>query len=570
MPSRTVALTPGWALALAQLSIAAALPAQQVAPAMPITVLAAPSRIMAAGSTTISGTTALAGNTSGVALKVLGPNGAVVLSTSLKPSATGAYSTRFAKTDAVGSYTVRVTAPDGKGSATTTFSVVAPGVIPDLVARKADSLVLAATKVMANIRQGIDGMAPSPAKDQAKARVAEAEAKVAQLPAQVGVLRKQLTDVFQARAKAPKPIPEWDGYLDEMSRWEQDATAARAKLDKLAQPSAQGTEGCADLDRYNEMLTLTSEAINYVKAPFDLSKAFFSDKIPGGLVARAGADGLSSGERFALVQSMKLAVSALEGPAGLVSAVPGFLLDTGQFLLQQGFAKYCEKWEGPIKATFLGESFTRQGEPFFDYTIELEGKLMLLYAKGVPKGAPVKLSGFLEGTGRFSIRDNPKPVARLVPGTVLFHRIQAPPGGGYWDEIGMASRSLAPHGFRIPVTGIMAGDSVLFQLGAADHDFGATIKGLSTWVIMPAGGLVPQVINSAFDLQKAHPIIERVVRRRPVLRITISGTAMTATGSFSRDTTNADKTARVRTTLTIKACNPGCVPLPFTPGAKKP
>ena len=64
-------------------------------------------------------------------------------------------------------------------------------------------------------------------------------------------------------------------------------------------------------------------------------------------------------------------------------------------------------------------------------------------------------------------------------------------------------------------------------------------------------------------------IIERVVRRRPILRIATAGKSMTAQGTFSRDTSNADKTARVRTTLTIKACNPGCLPLP-APGAPKP
>jgi hypothetical protein len=52
------------------------------------------------------------------------------------------------------------------------------------------------------------------------------------------------------------------------------------------------------------------------------------------------------------------------------------------------------------------------------------------------------------------------------------------------------------------------------------------------------------------------------MRRRPVLRITTAGKTMTAEGTFSRDTTNADKTARVRTTLSVRACNPRCLPVP--------
>ena len=70
---------------------------------------------------------------------------------------------------------------------------------------------------------------------------------------------------------------------------------------------------------------------------------------------------------------------------------------------------------------------------------------------------------------------------------------------------------------------------------------------------------LPRARNVVLDMD------ERVVRRRPILRISTAGKTMSAQGTFSRDTTNADKTARVRTTLSIKACNPGCLPLP-SPG----
>jgi hypothetical protein len=275
--------------------------------------------------------------------------------------------------------------------------------------------------------------------------------------------------------------------------------------------------------------------------------SFFGDKIPGGLMARSGADGISSTERFALVQSMKVANAAIQGPAALVASVPGLILDAAQFLLQAGFAKYCEKWEGPIKATFIGESFTRQGEPFFDYTIELEGKVMLLYGKSAPAGAPVKLKGYIDGTGRFDVRDNPKPIVRLVPGQVLFHRVTSPPGGSYWDDLGMATRSMLPYGFRVPVTGIMAGDSILLTVEAAANDFSDGSRASPPGFILPLGAPVPQVLNVPMSLQKAQPIIERVVRRHPVLKIAHRGSDDGA-GTFSRDTTNADKTRQVRTT----------------------
>jgi hypothetical protein len=527
-----------------------------------IGIASTPSRTAPGDSIRLHGSAGSVGGGSVVTLTVR-PPGRPPVTLTTKPDAKGDYRVRFGATTTPGTYQVDAVAPDGKGKATTTFAVVASGVVPDEVARKADSLVLLSSRVMDRLQQAIEGQPVSPAKEEAKQKLDEVETQLAKLPGQVAALRTQMKKVFEARSKISKSIPEWATYQEELERWEADADRAMAKLEKLAAPTAAGTQGCADLDNYNEALTFTSEAINYVKAPFELGTSFWVDKIPGGIAARSsGAQALTSAERFALVETMKVGAGALKGPAGLVGAVPGFLLDTAQWFLQDYMSQYCQQWEGPVQGTFLGESFTRQGEPFFDYTIQLQGKLKLLYPKNVPAGQPVSLLGYLEGTGQFSIRDNPKPIVRLTPGTVLFHRVTAPPGSGYWDELGQGSRGLLPHSFRIPVKGIMAGDSVILTLQAADHDFGATIKGVSTWVIMPMGGLVPEVLNASIPMQKAHPIVDRVMRRRPVLRITTAGKTMTAEGTFSRDTTNADKTARVRTTLSVRACNPRCLPVP--------
>lgn len=557
-------------LALAGTTAARIVPAQQPSKGpLEITLTATPAKTTAGDSVRLHGATGLLGGASMVTVTVR-PPGKPAVSLTAKPGAKGDYQVRFGGTMTVGLYQVEAIAPDGKGKASATFSVVESGAFPDEVARKADSLVMLGARVVDRVQAAVAAQPVSPTRDEARKRLEQVDTRMAKLPQQVTALRQQMHKVFDARGKVGKPIPEWGAYQDDLAGWGKSADLAMAKLEKLAASTAAAAQGCADLDSYNEALTFTAEALNYVKAPFDISKGFWADKIPGGIVARSsGAQALTSAERFALVQTMKIATSALEGPAGLVAAVPGFILDTAQWFLQDYSGQFCQWWEGPLTGTFVGESFTRQGEPFFDYTIQLDGKLKLLYPRNVPGGMPVSLMGYVEGNGRFSIRDNPKPIVRLVPGTVLFHRVTAPPGSGYWDELGQASRGLLPHSFRIPVRGVMAGDSIVLALQSADHDFGSSIAGVSTWVIMPLGGLVPQVLNAGIPMQKAHPIIERVIRRRPVLQITTQGKAMTAEGIFARDTSNADKTARVRTQLSVKVCNPACLPLPSLPGKPK-
>jgi len=537
---------------------------------LPITLAASPSKAAAWDSVRLYGIAGLVGSASKVTI-IVRRSGATVGTLSATPRADGSYQVRFGATSTIGSYQVVATAPDNKATATTSFAVVSAGVVPDDIARKEDSLVVLASRVVDQVQKAVDAQPASPAKKEVDEKLDNVDKEMAKLPAQIDILQKAMKQVFEARAKIAKPIPEWTEYQDSLERWEADADRALAKLEKLANRYSAATQSCADLDQYSEMLKVTGEALAITKTPIDKSFDFWLEKIPEGLLERSGhAEDLTTAERFGLTTTMKLAGAMLKGPKGIVEVIPTLLIDTSKAFLEDYFGKYCTKWEGPLRGEFLGESFTKQGEAFFDYTIVLDGKLMFFYPKSIPAGEPVGLLGYLEGNGSFKIRDNPKPVIRATPGTVLYHRVSVPPGSPYLDEIGQASRSMfLPHSFRIPVKGVMVGDSIVLTILPVDQDFSAAIVGVSTWVIMPMAGLVPQVINATIPIQKAHPIIDRVVRRRPILRITTEKEKMTAEGSFYRDTTSADKTVRVRTKLTIKACNPKCLELPLSPGHSK-
>jgi hypothetical protein len=536
---------------------------------LPIEITATPGKTMPGGHVTLSGTTGLVGDPSKVIITIKPPGSAPQVSLTTKPSPKGEFSVTFSATKTVGSYQVVAIAPDNKGRAATTFSVVSPSVVPEDVAGEVDSLYTATLNGLVQVSQALDQMPTSPAKQQGEAKLEMLRGRLKAAPAQTAVLRDAMTKVFKARASVGEPIPEWDEYEQRLADWQTQAEAAKKKLERLAAQTTAGAKGCADIERLNEMLTFASETMSLPLIPLDLSKSFWVDKIPGGLVSR-GTDPkqVSSGQQFALVQSMKLGAAALEGPAGLLSAIPGLILDTSQYFVQERFAKFCVKFEGPLTGTFLGESFTRQAEPFFDYTVGLEGKIVLMYPKTADVRQPVALEGFIDGAGSFQIRDNPEPIARLIPGVLLFHTVTIPPGGGYWSEVSRATRSLLGNSFNIPLKGIMAGDSIILALQDAQLDFSEGIRGSSIWVIMPMGGLWPEVINSPIGIQNAHTIILRGIRRHPVLRIKSGSEGMVAGADFARDTTNSDRTARVRTKLGFKACNPGCLPLPLGPGSK--
>ena len=555
---------------ISSLSAGARLQAQDASldrSAMPIDVVATPAKTLPQSPVTIRGTTGLVGEKSVVTIQVTLPGGKPASPIVVRPGTDGTYSTTFSQTKTSGKYQVAVTAPDGKGKATTTFDVVSATDFTADVASNMQALLDGSQKALAVARQRLEALPISPPRDQARSKLIAMEAEMKQSATRVGQFKKAMDDAFKARVKVVEAIPEWDQYLGELGMWDARAKAMQRRLE--VENSTQAAEGCADLQVIADGMAMVSEALSVVQIPMDKSVSFWSDKVPAGLSTRALDPATTTNtERLVFVQALKLAVFAVQGPKGWLTYVAGLALDLGQYIVGETFDRYCVKFEGPLKGTFFGEALTRQGEKFWNYTISLNGKVVLMYPKGT-SGSAVALKGYLEGTGQFTLRSNPEPINRLVPGVVLFHKAVSMPSLTYQPELGMGMGGFGPHAFRVPVTGVLAGDSIVLTVQPATFDFGDVMSGHLVWVIMPLGGMWPEVIKAPVQYQKAHPIFERVIRRKPVMKISKEGSYMVARGSFARDTTNADRTAHVTTELNLKACNPGCAPVPFNPQSKK-
>lgn len=536
----------------------------------PIDVTAKPTMVQPGGVVTIKGSTVAAAKGAKVTITIARGVATPPFSLTATPAGDGTFTATFNGTTATGQYRVEAVAPDGKGRATTVFKVVAAVEIPAAITDEARQLIAAVDKALDVARAGLAAQPLSPARQQAEARLTKAESEMAKAPAQLATLKQQMTKVFETRSKVTEPQPDWDQYAKRLDVWTDDAATARARLERQADATRAGAQGCAEMDQYYEMLTAASDVIKLAKAPLDMSLAFWKSKAIEGIGTRTtDPRDYSKAEKFAYVQSMKLGVAALKGPAGVFEAIPGFILDAAKYLHQELFAIYCDKFEGPIEGVFVGDSYTVSGEPFIHYTIALDGKMVLMHPRGAPANKPVAVQGYIEGNGRFHVTDNPNVIGRLIPGTPLFHKVVSPPGLGYWNDFGQGLKGFAPNYFRVPLRGVLAGDSIVLTMPMqpAVTDFGESIQGRTIWVVIPLGSMIPQILDSPFALQKAHPIIERVVRRHPVLELSTSSGFVIAQGKFVRDTTNAKGTARVQTTLSLKACRPQCLPAGLYKGA---
>lgn len=525
----------------------------------PIDVTAKPSTVRVNGTVTLKGSTVSTTTQSKVVLTITPPAGTPFSLTS-NAGKDGSYTASFNQTKASGEYRVTAVAPDGNGRATTAFTVGASAEIAANVADEGQKLITAVNKALDAVQAGVAAQPLSPAKQQTEQKLATAKAQVAKAPAQIAALKDQMTKVFKAREKLSVPSPAWDKYEEALDDWQTNAEAARKRLEQKAEATRAGTQECAVMDQYYEILSTAADVFDLVKAPFDLTLGFWKSKAIDGFVTGATDPRVhSTADVYAYTTALKIGVAAVEGPAGVIATIPEFIFDAAKFMYQARFADYCEKFQGPVKGVFVGESSTRQGEFWFSQIIAIDGKMVLMHAKNAPANKPIVVEGYIEGNGKFQVRENPNVIGRLIPGMTLFHKVVVPP---FWDDLSQGIKQMAPNYFRVPVRGVMAGDSIVLTMPMqpAVRDFSSTILGRMVWVVMPLGGMIPQIIDSPFEFQKAHPIIERVVRRNPVLKLRTSQGFVIAENKFSRDTTNADRTAHVTTTLTLRACRPQCLP----------
>ncbi len=129
---------------------------------MAITVVVSPGKAMAGNAVTIHGTTGVVSANSQVSVRIQPPGGKAPVVLTAPVAKDGSYDVAFPGGTDLGQYAVQATAPDKKGHAATSFRIVGAGVVPAEVAARADSLVLAAARVIDVARRGARGPAGLP------------------------------------------------------------------------------------------------------------------------------------------------------------------------------------------------------------------------------------------------------------------------------------------------------------------------------------------------------------------------------------------------------------------------
>lgn len=577
-----------------QAALASGLHAQDADPAssLPVTVGVQPGNSLPGGRIRVSGSTIRLSNAPGLdpnSMMVritITPNGRIPIDAESPTTATteyeqvrtftvpvnsaGGYSAVVDGPLGHGFYRVKATAPDGKGIDTTNFVVMGKEEMESEVGSGVQKAIRLARTAVENADRMIEGLPASPAKTEMTKKVTAIKAKMAEEPSQTAAFASGIDLIGAIPQKYPETTPAFAPYFRQMGLWTAQSREEIETISTQLDKSKKARVTCDQLDRVIESFKFAALLLNLVGSPIDVAKNFAGDLTSEIIVKEASASPrLSSDLGFqTMVGQVNKKVPDIFGrieewkggsKVDLQGSLSSLVLDAASYAGSRVFESYCEKFEGPVRASMRAE-FTKGGDPWWKYSVDIEGKLVLRYAKGAT-GEAASVSGQFEGSGRsFKVWENAGKVLfpELMPkGAVVARVIKPPIGTPYIQNQGMvAAQVLTPSSFYIPVEGTIVGNKLTLRMLASTIDFTtATARGV--YVFFGPGTLnIPLTTTFTLPYKDAHWILKSGLGgEQTEFEVKTVGKKMTIERTASVDKPG---NSSAKYTLNMQACNPGC------------
>lgn len=544
----------------------------------PISAKATPDLVVVGGKAargvTISGETIPAGKRPvNITIK---RQGSAVASAQVQSDDQGRYRyADYAPTEA-GDYQVTVTAPDGRGTAAAKFKAIEPS---NLEAEAEKAILEAAKAIEDGIEAGaakIDEQSPSPARDKAMAKLADARQAAKALASQSRAAADSVKGIIGAISANPFVLEMEHKKLDALTDAVRQTEDETERVKRLTANMSHADIGCHQLAFVTEVFKTISALLNVKKSVLDttigLAKDVTSD-VASNEAKQAGAGPMLA---FASSQIVKN-LPELNKASKLAGNAYSIMADVGALVSDTLFGQYCEQFVGPISAAMNAQFFRPvNGAPtmWWTYTYKVAGRMMLYYPKTAKGNGTIRLKGRIEGYAYgFDTWEDALTVTfpKLMAGAMQYKR-NFPPFeiGGPAAEIasqgstplsayveGSAGGLAAPNSFLIEVDGILEKDSVSVMIGKSVSDFNASHR-VTVLILSPlTGGLGPQITWYPLPFQKAFHLFDNTGNGQPMkMTLKINGDKMAADGVFTRAVDKGK--AKADYTIKLHACNPGC------------
>ncbi|MBA4286850.1 MAG: hypothetical protein C0434_15100 [Xanthomonadaceae bacterium] len=528
-----------------------------------------------------------------VAIRITGPDRRPV-AIDVKPAANGDYSARFAGTDAAGSYRVDVASPAGQMHGQARFEVAVQEPLDDVEAAEQEALAVAELLdgTLVDLDQQIARLPDSPARDELKTRLDEARPKFKAAAKELrdfkGLVIRPLVDpVNDDPALKPALKPIGRALRDWQTRSEPERRRIVAELAR----SRQGSVTCEAIERIVEGFKLFSALLNLAGGPVSAVKSVIFDYIANSGSALAAklsqkfAFPVNLGTKIALAVGeaqargawrLKPVAPILEAKQALITGLPSIASDLAAYVAERAFARYCERLAGPFKGGMVAEFKSGEGKPWWRYTIEVEGRLDLRYAKGAAGDAVAVKGDFLGQATRFTLWEDALKVGwpTLTAGAVMFKRAVLPrpdlinlltgqrlnPDASLAEEkpIEVEGKAAAvfvkPYSFFVPVEGEIVDGVLSLRRKPATVDYEAAARVVYVVVSPLSAMLGPQFTTFELPYKSGGFIIERAFGDG--IRVAVKKTAKGFVVDETLKVDKGDGRANGQYRIKLRLCNP--------------
>ena len=469
--------------------------------------------------------------------------------------AKGLWALNVQNTIHIGRYTVTVTAPDGKGQATTQFDVVSEGAFDEFQKKYAASMDATETTFVTTVDKLLADIPDSDEKQQVMQRYQVIKNKLKQRRQKRPTLIPNLPPVI-----AVLPAPKRAELVTPIFENFEKITVESNSVGDAIRASRFGASACEKLDTVVEALNLASTLMNFETNAANLVINHLTDKVSPALIESQKYG--NTGTKFAEGEAVKVWVANLRGYKVLTGSVPGLMVDLANYVIKDVYTSMCTRYEGPFAGSLSIQFFTDDNnrDPYWEYTVEIGGKLILSEAKAFSGKPGSTMRGRFDGAAigykvwEDALKLNPKLKTQLA-----FHKLIAPPPTIPLppDEFGAVFNTAAhPLGFQIGVSAVRKGDQVIVNFDeAAIRDMSPKFnRALLIHVFI--AGMIPAPNYQTLPMQDAHYILSRGMRTNAVLKLSTTGKEQHMTGNFTRKEDTGDILLNWKVNVDI--CNPAC------------
>ncbi|OGW60986.1 MAG: hypothetical protein A2V83_07010 [Nitrospirae bacterium RBG_16_64_22] len=522
----------------------------------PISIEAKPAFVIAGGTVTVKGSSVPLGKSTEVTVTIQPPAGPPATEKVLLKGE-GNFETKYVPKGPLGKYSVTARAPDGKAAANAEFTVGAAAALSKQTVEKVDRTLDRARKVVLALDQQIRQAPPSPAQEEVKQKLGPLKERLAHGKAHAGKLKeglKPLDDFVRDHPAAQPGVAPLYTALGEIGT---AADEADKRLADVESGLARTGTRCDQLDTMVEAMSAISTVFNMIGSAAQIAANIATDKVvPDAVFSLLPPAERTTESKFMFSQGLKFTVAALSGPAGLYAYASGLASDLIQLKLQQTFAAYCEKFQGPLSATLNVETYEK-GKLFWKYSIALAGKLVLRYDKGAA-GSAIPVTGEFEGNAtKFTLGEDLIVLSPQLRRNLLLRLTVIPQAAPYLEQAGRFIRKATPASFLVPVKGRIEGKKLTVEVhpAAADLD----VSGRVLYVMLEPSLPIPHVLRQDIPYQNAHFVLTRSTHKKPMefaIEVDKGKKISLIRRVYTRDEKRTDLKVGIK--VDVKACNPDC------------